>query len=262
MIGVVLTISDLHPSVDPLTGAVHDDSFGFGLTAADGCALETALRLAEATSTPLEVVAIAPDAAGNVLGEVAAFGVATTRIDVSALVVDERALAAQVAGLLAGATLVLTGWTDTGALPAFLAHELGAAQGLGLLTLEARGDRLVGVRRLDGGWREELDLPTPSVCSMEGGSLRLRRAPLSGALSPSPVRVIPGPAEPTGVGSPRPFRPSARPLPAPAGSPHERLLALTGAMEEHEPPVVMGPLPPVEGAGELLGFLARQGYLS
>ncbi len=65
----------------------------------------------------------------------------------------------------------------TGALPAFLAHELAAAQALGLVTLTTDGHRLAAERRLDGGWRERLTVPCPAVCSVEAAGVRLRRAP-------------------------------------------------------------------------------------
>ena len=51
---------------------------------------------------------------------------------------------------------------------------------------------LVAERRLDAGWRERLRVPLPAVCSVEGAGVRLRRAPLEGALAASdlPVPVL------------------------------------------------------------------------
>ena len=66
----------------------------------------------------------------------------------------------------------------TGALPGFLAHELGAAQALGLVSLEpdaatvGAARALVAERRLDGGWREQLRVPLPRCARW--------RAPASG----------------------------------------------------------------------------------
>jgi electron transfer flavoprotein beta subunit len=46
----------------------------------------------------------------------------------------------------------------------------------------------------------------------------------------------------------------------PTGSPRERLLQLTGALVDHDPPTVVGPLDAAAGADALLSFLARNGY--
>ena len=113
----------------------------------------------------------------------------------------------------------------TGALPAFLAHELGAAQALGLVSLEAdpasadAGRAVLAQRRLDGGWRERLTVPLPAVCSVEGAGVRLRRASLEGALAAAgsavaagglrrwPGTAADGPTPAVRVGASRPFRP-------------------------------------------------------
>jgi electron transfer flavoprotein beta subunit len=51
-------------------------------------------------------------------------------------------------------------------------------------------------------------------------------------------------------------------VPAPdSPDPRNRLLALTGALVAHDPPVVVGPVGPAEAADELIGFLVRHGYL-
>ena len=50
---------------------------------------------------------------------------------------------------------------STGALPAFLARELGAAQALGLVSLPVDGSQLIAERRLPAGRREPLRIPPP-----------------------------------------------------------------------------------------------------
>jgi electron transfer flavoprotein beta subunit len=113
------------------------------------------------------------------------------------------------------------------------------------------------------------------VCSVEGAGVRLRRASLAGALavdgSPIPVDRSLAVAEGTGndaglllshIGGTRPFTPRTRLVPPPAGEdPRLRLLALTGALVAHEPPVVVHPADAAEAADVLLAFLARHGYL-
>jgi electron transfer flavoprotein beta subunit len=310
LIVACLRITDLRPVVDPLTGAVSRDIFGIGLSAADAAALEHALRAAEAWSGRVLAVAVGPAAIEPVLRDVMALGASVLRVPDDAAGTDhgyavelgggEQGLARTIAAALARfgpPTLVLCGDRSvdrgTGALPAFLAHELGAAQALGLVGLEVdrssggghpldgRPAALLGERRLDGGWRERLRVPLPAVCSVEGAGTRSRRATLEGALSaaaaPIPVeRVTPSVDHPTPpvspgsedgpgsthVGALRPFEPRTRVVPSPdSEDPRIRLLALSGAFVDHDPPTLVGPLGAVESADELLRFLVRHGYL-
>ena len=54
----------------------------------------------------------------------------------------------------------------------------------------------------------------------------------------------------------------ARVVPPPAGATaRERLLQLTGVLDTHEPPTVIGPVDAAEAADALLGFLRRTGHL-
>jgi electron transfer flavoprotein beta subunit len=168
----------------------------------------------------------------------------------------------------------------TGALPAFLAHELGACQALGLVRLELGDDRaphpagsgrsVLAERRLDGGWRERLRVPLPAVCSVEAAGVTLRRASLAGALTAEatpvpvdrPVARSESDDRTVRVGPTRPFRPRTRVLPAPDGrDPRTRLLALTGALATHDPPTVIGPVGAAAAADAFIEFLIRHGYL-
>jgi len=293
-----LRITDLRTGIDPLTGAVTRDPLGVGLTAADGAALEHALRIAEAWSGRVIAIAAGPPSIEPVLREVLALGIEVLRIPVAdeqdglgytrELAGDERWLARALAAAMAthGAVdLVVCGDRSvdrgTGALPAYLAHELGAAQALGLVALEARRHAgecvLLAERRLDAGWRERLRVLPPAVCSVEGAGVRLRRASLSGALSaegePVPVDASPPVAAAVGaaasaavsdvqIGVTTPFRPRTRIVPAPDDDdPRIRVLALTGALAAHDPPTVVEPADASEAVDVLLAFLERHGYL-
>ncbi len=288
-----LRIGDLRPTVDPLDGTVTRDRLGVGLSPADAAALEHALRLAEAWSGRVVAVCVGPESVEPVLRDVAALGATVMRVPlgdegdghryVGELAEDEHGLARTLVAALApfGAPdVVLCGDRSvdrgTGALPAYLAHELGAAQALGLVVLgpvtdSAGRQALLAERRLDAGWRERLNVPLPAVCSVEGAGVRLRRASLAGALAaegePVPVArslavvAAPGPGS-FHAGAPQPFRPRTRVLPAPHDDdPRLRLLTLTGALVAHEPPTVVEPADAAEAADVLLAFLARHGYL-
>jgi electron transfer flavoprotein beta subunit len=311
-----LRITDLRARVDTLSGAVERDPWGIGWPAPDAAALEYALRAAEAWSGRVMAVAAGSAAADPLLAEARALGAEVLRIPLddeddkgyaAELATDEHRLARLIAAALATIgrpVLVLCGDRSadrgTGALPAFLAHELGAAQALGLVHLElghggpdaavpdrtlpdravpdraeadpAVPDRAVlAERRLDGGWRERLRVPLPAVCSVEPAGVTLRRASLDGALAsvgrPVPVAAVaPRPRAPgerlLQVGPTRPFRPRTRILSAPAGAdPRRRVLALTGALVAHDPPAVIGPVGATEAADALVDFLVRHGYL-
>ena len=111
---------------------------------------------------------------------------------------DSRHVATELAGVVGGSDLVLCGDFSldrgTGSVPAFLAHELGVAQALGLLQVAApAGDSTLRcLRRLDGGRREVLDVRPPAVISVEGSVARLRRASLGAVVGSkaAPVDVV------------------------------------------------------------------------
>ena len=292
-----LRVADGHASVDPLTGAIRTDAAGLGLSDADAAALEYALVAGERWSAPVAAVTAGPATVDPVLREVAAHGVSVLRIETDGtgptepageLAADEHRLARLVAAAiteeLGQPDLVVCGDRSpdrgTGAFPAFLAHELGAAQALGLVAISigpggpggVRGAEVLADRRLDAGWRERLRVPLPAVCSVEGAAARLRRAPLDGALAAAELSVpvvrtsVPDPAAAAALdlvrtGVPRPFVPRPRVVPGPeAADPRLRVLELTGALDDREPPTIIGPLEPGEAADELLAFLTRHGY--
>ena len=279
-----LRVTDLRPDVDPLTGSVNGDEWSVGLSPADGAALEHALRIAETWSGHVLAVAAGSPRVETVLRDAMALGASALRIPVDEhvsgqgltdqLAGDERSLARSIAAALGARgepVLVVCGDRSadrgTGALPAYLAHELGAAQALGLVALSPGDGELLAERRLDGGWRERLRVPCPAVCSVEAAGIRLRRASLTATLAVQAAGVpeVTVPASHPGrmvVGPLRPFRPRTRVVPPPAGDdPRLRLLALTGALVAHDPPTVIGPVDAPAAADALLDFLHRHGYL-
>jgi len=293
LVAVLLRPADLRPAVDPLTGAVRTDPSTTALAPAEAAALELGLRLAGDWGGTVVAVVAGPATDDGPLAEVAALGVRVVRVDwpaegpfIDDVAGDERELARVLVAALATTgrpDLVLAGDRTadrgTGALPAFVAHELDAAQALGLVALRAATDddhpsagrALVTERRLDGGGRERLLVPLPAVCSVEAAGVRLRRAPLAALLDPPPIDVmdpapVAGAAGTTGttpsIGAPRPFRPRTRVVPAPAGDdPRQRILELTGALVAHDPPTLVGPVDAAGAADALVAFLERHGYL-
>ena len=296
---------DQRPTVDGLTGEVHRDPLVATASAADQAALEHALRIAEVWDGRVIAVAAGPPAVEFTLRLAASVGAQPLRVPwppasahlrdrgatatpdellgsprayLEDLAWDERSLARAIAAAIRSVdvpALVLCGdrATDrgTGALPAFLAHELSAVQALGLVALEVDGATVIAERRLDAGRRERLRVPRPAVCSVEAAGVRLRRAPLSAALTADEAPIpVAAPSGAAGAGTARSvrvvraaaYRPRTKVAPPPGGQPpHDRLVALTGALVEHSPPTVVGPIDASGAADALLEFLARHGYL-
>jgi electron transfer flavoprotein beta subunit len=286
LVVALLRHTDLRPEVDQISGHVSRDDRSAGANPAELAALETALRISDAWGGRVLAVTAGPVAAEATLREARAVGASVLRVPwpsrgaadqdawIADLANDGRSLAqALVAAIhtVGEPDLVLCGDRSadrgTGAVPAYVAHELGAAQALGLVSVSVEGSELRAQRRLDGGRREVLRVPRPAVCSLEAVGLRLRRASLTmelkGRRTPVPVATPPSIVTPVEVyvGQPASHRPRPRLVPPPAGSdPHERLLELTGALATRSVPTVLGPMPAQEAADVLLRWLAQRGY--
>jgi electron transfer flavoprotein beta subunit len=299
LVVVCLRHAAARPDVDLLTGTVRPPVHGAGPAPAELAALELGLRFAAAWHGEVLAVTAGPPAAEATLRDALAAGAAEVlRVDwpeadyLDGLAADEQALAAALAGALRPRQPVLVLCGDrsadrgTGALPAFLAHELGAAQALGLVSLalpggtpgpaaaeagpaqEAGGLGLVGERRLPGGWRERLWIGLPAVCSVEAAGISLRRAPLDAMLASRragvpvvrPAAAAAGSRDRLIAGPPRPYRPRTHEVPAaPAGPARERLAELSGVLVQRDPPALLGPATPEEAAAALLDFLRKTG---
>ncbi|MEZ5406667.1 MAG: mycofactocin-associated electron transfer flavoprotein beta subunit [Acidimicrobiales bacterium] len=283
----------LRPEVDPLTGIAHPDPRFSGAGPADTSALEWALRLRDALGGTVTAVTVGPPPAEALLRQALAVGVDhAVRVDLAGdhhAGVDpahpsSRWVAAELAAVAAGSDLVLCGYASpdrgSGAVPAFLAHELGWPQALGLTGLVVEpaagggGDRgahrLVLERRLDGGRRERLALMPPGVLSLEPGP-ELRRAPLAATLTAGSALIDVQPARHVPPPSPamlarRPYRPRARVVAAPGGDTRSRLVNLLGAAQlgvahgggEGR---AGGEVSPADAARLVLERLAAWGYL-
>lgn len=297
--------TDLRPAVEPLTGRVDRDARGAGPAPAEWAALETALRIGQAWDGDVLAVCVGPPDADRTLREAAAVGARVLRV-VPAGALGEDLLDPldgyldELAGSGAGTAAAIAAAVRTigepdlvvcgdrsadrgcGAVPAFLAAELAAAQALGLVRVGVAsgaaggagiasdaagggGDALIGERRLDRGRRERVRIPRPAVISVEAAGLRLRRAGVAEELAarhlPVPVFVADVRGRAVHRGPARPLRPRTRVVPPPAGAtPRERLLALTGALEARTPPTLLRPADAAEAAELLLDLLRRQGY--
>ncbi len=251
--------------------AVDGDERWAGVSDADRAALETALRLAEQSGDEVTVVTVGEPAAEHALREAVAAGAArAVRVDAPHGLASD-AVATAIAAVAAEATWVVCGDASadrgTGAVPAHLAAELGAAQALGLVAVDPpAGDGTVRVtRRLDGGRREILDVRAPAVLAVEGAVARLRRASVPAELAArrAPIERLIGPRHPVDVDDvSHPYRPRPRVLAAPTGDALERVRRLTdaagAAVASHGDAVTLAP---PEAAERILASLVLWGYL-
>jgi electron transfer flavoprotein beta subunit len=241
-----------------------------GVSESDRAALELALQLAAERGDEVIVATVAEAGAETVLREALAVG-ATRVVRVNAPAeLSSEAVARALAPVVAGASWVVCGDASadrgSGAVPAFLAAELGVAQALGLVTLTPPSDPtgpVRAVRRLDGGRREVLEIQAPAVLSVEGAAARLRRATLPAELQArsAPIAVVPGPHGPLDrPDEVRPYRPRPRVLPAPTGSALERILQLTDAVGAPVTAHEHVTLDPATAAERILAALAEWGH--
>jgi electron transfer flavoprotein beta subunit len=266
---------DCRADVDPLTGDVHTDVRTSGASDADQAALEWALRIGEAWNVDVVAVCAGPAAADAMLRDAVAAGAArATRVDVEPFAPSETVAAFIHSSLFDEVSVVVCGaWSmdrGTGSVPAFLAARLDAAQALGLVSLsfDASQPKMIEAeRRLDRGRRERLRVAAPAVLSVEGGSARLRRATLDHVLAARLVEIDvrdAGRRVDQAVAPIRtaPFRPRPRVLPAPPSelNVRERILSLSGALVDREPPRLVR-LDPAAAADELLAQLQAWGCL-
>jgi electron transfer flavoprotein beta subunit len=225
-----------------------------GVSAADEAALEIALSISDtlADDTTVTVIGLGPADADDVLRRALAVGATAVRRIGASPELDSRAVALALAAQVAEADLVVCGDYSidrgTGSVPAFIAAELGAAQALGLVEVDvatAANPPLRVLRRLDGGRRELLDVPTPAVVSVEGSVARLRRAPLTASLAArsAPIDVVAGPHGRAPETEIHPYRPRPRTLPAPAGDTLSRVRSIldVGGDEGHAETVTLDP---------------------
>ena len=277
MIAVCLKWVDHRPEFDEYGAPSSPDARFAGVSAADQAALEWALRCRDAWSGTgsdnlIEVVAITvgPPQADAILNDALVAGASrAVRVDLP-FGTASRVVAACIAPLISHASVVLCGDYSpdrgTGSVPAFLAHELGFAQALGLIDIDLRTPHdTTALRRLDGGRRERLAITGRIVASVEGSTARLRRAPLRSMLGSKRIETMPGLAHIAAdsvATLARPYRPRPRVLAGPVGATTlDRVRAITDASAavSHGETVV---LEPAAAADRILATLGDWGYIS
>lgn len=267
MIAVCLKWVDRRPDPRSPAGTWAPDERFAGVSNSDQAALEWALRQREWGGGEVVAVTVGPDAAEAVLGDAVAAGADRgIRVDLP-FGTASRSVATSLAASLTGATTIWCGDYSldrgTGSVPAFLAHDLGIAQALGLVAVAFDHAGITASRRLDGGRRERLAITVPAVLSVEGSTALLRRASLRGLLgTPTIERVAAELPDPIHLAETRPYRPRPRVLAAPAGATAlERVRALTAAGAATAAHGETVTLDPHAAADRILAALADWGYI-
>ena len=209
----------------PVESDTPDERFA-GFSFADQAALEWALRIAENSSDEVLVLTAGPVGAEAVLRDALSRGAhRSVRVDID-LTSDSSVIARSLVGAMSQPRMVWCGDYSndrgSGSVPSFIAAELNIDQALGLVALELPENAnasFAAVRRLDGGRREQLLISGPAVLSVEGSTIRLRRASLKNTMSASKqeIQVITATGDRVETPALRPYRPRPRVTLAPIG---------------------------------------------
>jgi electron transfer flavoprotein beta subunit len=185
---------------------IRDAEAEFEMNEPDAYALEAALRLREAHGGEVIAVSAGPARVSQVLREALARGAdRALHIEGDAL---PQADAFVVADALAAAIgpeapdLVLTGLQSDdmgfGQTGVVLAERLGVPHATIIMDVQVQGSGLRVKRELEGGWFQWLEMPLPSLLTIQSGINQLRYATLKGimAAKKKEIRVVAAPAAP------------------------------------------------------------------
>ncbi|HEV2215682.1 MAG TPA: electron transfer flavoprotein subunit beta/FixA family protein [Terracidiphilus sp.] len=167
---------------------IDETDLAWSLNESDAYALEEALQLKEKLGGEVVALSAGPERVGSTLREALAKG-ADRAIHVETEdLVDRDALSA--ARLLAAAVvpesadLILTGLQSDdlgyGQTGVILAELLGLPHASLVLHAEKTDAGLTVKRELEGGWFQNIELPTPAVLCIQSGGNKLRYATLMG----------------------------------------------------------------------------------
>ncbi|WP_291987618.1 electron transfer flavoprotein subunit beta/FixA family protein [Luteitalea sp.] len=185
---------------------IRDAEAEFEMNEPDAYALEAALRLREAHGGEVIAVSAGPARVSQVLREALARGAdRAVHVEGDAL---PQADAFVVADALAAAIgpeapdLVLTGLQSDdmgfGQTGVVLAERLGVPHATIIMDVQVQGSGLRVKRELEGGWFQWLEMPLPSLLTIQSGINQLRYATLKGimAAKKKEIRVVAAPAAP------------------------------------------------------------------
>ncbi len=179
---------DAQVRIDAAAKWIEEGDVQYALNESDAYALEEALQLKEKHGGEVVVISVCPERVGTTIREALAKG-ADRAIYVECNDLGQRD-ALGVARLLAQALkpespdLVLTGLQSDdlglGQTGVIVAELLGLPHASLILHVEKTDTGLKVKRELEGGWFQEIELPTPAVLTIQSGGNKLRYATLMG----------------------------------------------------------------------------------
>jgi electron transfer flavoprotein beta subunit len=179
---------DAQVRIDASTKWIEESDIQYAMNESDAYALEEALQLKEKHGGEVIVLSAGPERVGATIREALAKG-ADRAIHVDCNDLGQRD-ALGVAKLLAEAVkpespdLVLTGLQSDdlglGQTGVIIAELLGLPHASLILHVEKTGSGLTVKRELEGGWFQNIELPTPAVLTIQSGGNKLRYATLMG----------------------------------------------------------------------------------
>jgi electron transfer flavoprotein beta subunit len=179
---------DAQVRIDTSAKWIEESDLQFALNESDAYALEEALQLKEKHGGEVIVLSAGPERIGQTIREALAKG-ADRAINIACDDITTRD-ALSVARMLAAAIkeenpdLVLTGLQSEdlglGQTGVILAELLGLPHATLILHVEKTDTGLTVKRELEEGWFQQIDMPTPSVLTIQSGGNKLRYATLMG----------------------------------------------------------------------------------
>jgi electron transfer flavoprotein beta subunit len=179
---------DAQVRIDASAKWIEESDLQFALNESDAYALEEALQLKEKHGGEVIVLSAGPERIGQTIREALAKG-ADRAINIACDDLNTRD-ALGVARLLAAAIktespdLVLTGLQSEdlglGQTGVILAEVLGLPHASLILHVEKTDAGLNVKRELEEGWFQQIELPTPTVLTIQSGGNKLRYATLMG----------------------------------------------------------------------------------
>jgi electron transfer flavoprotein beta subunit len=183
---------------------IRDQDATFELNEPDAYALEEALRLKEKHGGEVVVCSAGPGRVTTVIREALARGADR------AIHVEGDALASADAFTIANALatalkpenfdLVLTGLQSDdqgfGQVGVILAETLGISHSTIIMDVQVNGPAVRVKRELEGGWFQWIEMPLPSLLTIQSGINQLRYATLKGimAAKKKEIKTVPAPA--------------------------------------------------------------------
>jgi electron transfer flavoprotein beta subunit len=192
---IVVCIKQVPAKDAPLTitdgNWIRETDIGFEMNEPDSYALEEALRLKEKHSGEVIAVSMGPERVKQTIKEALAKG-ADRGIHVAddkAHLLDPLGAAKSLAAAMEREKpdLILTGlqsddqgFGQTGVL---LAQRLGLPHATIIMQIDVQGDHLRLKRELEAGWFQWVELPLPSVLTIQSGINKVRYATLKGIMA-------------------------------------------------------------------------------